>query len=132
MGEPARKMPADWEAEPAPDSADPFRYGWRWRTVRLPNGEVTEQQIPLTAEDLLNPELGDEVPVSIPHSLFVRGLASLLSRRYRSRPDVLVVDDVIMLWGIPGLKEPAPDIAVIPGMRTKLDLHSLKDRRSFD
>jgi Uma2 family endonuclease len=132
MGEPARKIPADWESESPPEDADPFRYGWRWRTVRLPNGEVTEQQIPLTAEDLLNPELGDEVPVSIPHSLFVRGLAGLLSRRYRPRPDVLVVDDVIMLWGIPGLKEPAPDIAVIPGMRTKPDLHSLKDRRSFD
>jgi len=133
MGEPARNLPPHWEPEPAPDSAaDPFRYGWRGQTVRLPNGEVSEQQIPLTAEDLLDPEIGDEVPESIPHSLFVRGLAGLLSRRYQSHPDVLVVTNVKMLWGIPGLKKPDPDIAVIPGMRIKPDLHALKDHRSFD
>ncbi|MBW8877483.1 MAG: Uma2 family endonuclease [Acidobacteria bacterium] len=132
MGEPARKLPADWEPDTAPEAADPFRYGWRWQTVRLPNGKVTEQQIPLTAEDLLDPQLGDEVPQSIPHSLFIQSLASLLRLRYRSRPDVLVVNDVKMLWGIPGLKEPSPDIAVIPGLRTRHDLHELKDRRSFD
>ncbi|HEX4962713.1 MAG TPA: Uma2 family endonuclease [Thermoanaerobaculia bacterium] len=128
MGEPARKLPADWEEQSSPESADPFRYGWRWRIVRQPNGEVTEQQIPLTAEDLLDPELGDEVPQSIPHSLFTREIASLLSLRFRSRSDVLIVNDVKMLWGIPGLKEPSPDVAVIPGMRTKYD----PDWRSFD
>jgi Uma2 family endonuclease len=128
MGEPARKMPADWESEPPPESADPFRYGWRWRTVRLPDGEVTEQQIPLTAEDLLNPELGDEVTQSIRHSLFTREIAGLLTSRYLSRPDVLVVDDVKMIWGIPGLKEPSPDIAVIQGWGGRQD----PDRKSFN
>ncbi len=131
MGEPARNLPADWEPEPAPDSDDPFRYGWRWQTVRLPNGKVSEQQIPLTAEDLLDPELGDKVPESIPHSLFVDGLAGLLRRHHLPRRDVLVVTNVKMLWGIPGLKEPDPDIAVIPGMRMKPDLHAVKDHKSF-
>jgi Uma2 family endonuclease len=117
MGEPARKLPADWEPDTAPEAADPFRYGWRWQTVRLPNGKVTEQQIPLTAEDLLDPQLGDEVTQSIRHSLFTREIAGILSARYQSRPDVLIVTDVKMVWGIPGLKEPSPDIAVIPGWR---------------
>src|SRR5436309_9293039 len=117
MGEPARKLTADWEPDTAPEAADPFRYGWRWQTVRLPNGKVTEQQIPLTAEDLLDPQLGDEVTQSIRHSLFTRQIAGLLTSRYLSRPDVLVVDDVKMIWGIPGLKEPSPDIAVIPAWR---------------
>jgi len=104
MGEPARKIPAGWEPETAPEDADPFRYGWRWQTVRLPNGKVTEQQIPLTAEDLLDAQLGDEVPQSIPHSLFIQSLASLLLLRYRSLSDVLTVNGVKMHWVCSGLK----------------------------
>jgi Uma2 family endonuclease len=114
MAEPVRKMPADRETQ-----ADPFRYGWRWQRVRLPNGEVTEQQIPLTPEDLLNPQLGDEVPQSLPHFRLVTLLADLLTRHFEPWPDVLVTGDFKMFWGIPGLKEPAPDVVVIPGVRDK-------------
>jgi len=128
MGEPARKIPADWEPDTAPEDADPFRYGWRWRTVRLPDGEVTEQQIPLTAEDLLNPELGDEVPQSDAHYEFLHWLSDLLLRHYRLREDVKVAGDMKMFWGLPGVKEPSPDIAIIPGVRRKYDM----DRGSFD
>ena len=128
MGEPARKLPADWEPDTAPEAADPFRYGWRWQTVRLPNGKVTEQQIPLTAEDLLDPQLGDEVPQSDAHDDFLHWLKDLLRRHYRSREDVKVAGDIKILWGIPGLKDPSPDIAIIPGIRRKFDM----DRTSFD
>jgi len=31
-----------------PDDADPFRYGWRYVTVRAQNGTATVDQIPLT------------------------------------------------------------------------------------
>jgi Uma2 family endonuclease len=118
MGEPARKMPAE--------SADPFHYGSRWRTVRLPNGEVTEQQIPLTAEDLLNPELGDEVTQSEAHFDFLHRLNDLLLRHFKVRGDLKLVSDMKMFWGLPGVKEPSPDIAIIPGVR-----HD-PDRGSFD
>jgi len=128
MASPARKPLADWEAEITPGGDDPFRYGSRWRKVRLPNGEVTEQQIPLTAEDLLDPELGDEVPQSEAHFEFLHGLTNLLLRHYRSREDIKLAGDMKMAWGIPGLKEPAPDIAIIPGVRKKYDM----DRGSFD
>ncbi|MEA2599554.1 MAG: hypothetical protein QOF89_546 [Acidobacteriota bacterium] len=128
MGEPARRLPADWEHETAPENADPFRYGWRWRTVRLPNGEVSEQQIPLTAEDLLNPELGDEVTQSQAHFEFLVWLAGLLLRHYSSRDDFYLFGDMKMFWGLPGVKEPSPDIAIIPGVRQKYDM----DRTSFN
>jgi len=128
MASPARKPLADWEAEIAPRGADPFRYGSRWQKVRLPNGEVTEQQIPLTAEDLLNPELGDEVTQSEAHFEFLHWLTDLLLRHYRLREDIKLAGDMKMFWGIPGLKEPAPDIAIIPGVRKKFDM----DRGSFD
>jgi Uma2 family endonuclease len=124
MAQPARKMPPLGE----PANLDPFRYGSRWRRVRLPSGEVTEQEIPLTAEDLLNPELGDEVTQSDPHFEFLLLLARLLRGHYRSRNDVLVAGDMKMFWGAPGVKEPAPDIAVILGVRRKYD----PERGSFD
>jgi Uma2 family endonuclease len=120
MAEPVRKMPADREPEPTP-SDDPFRYGWRWRRVRLPSGEVTDQQVPLTAEDLLDPQLGDEVTQGGQHFSLLLLLAGMLRRHFEPREDVYVTGDMKMRWGIPGLKEPAPDIAIIPGVRRKPD-----------
>lgn len=127
MAVPARKMPADWEMEAESPGADPFRYGWRWRRVVLPSGEVAEQQIPLTAEDLLDPQLGDEVTQSGPHSKWFVRLGYLLEEHYESREDVLVCCDMKMLWGIPGLKESSPDIAIVQGIGDKE-----AERSSFD
>lgn len=126
MAEPVRKMPADREPESTP-SDDPFRYGSRWRRVRLSNGEMVEQEIPLTLEDLLDPELGDEVTQSAPHGDWFVRLGYLFQRHYEARDDVLVLLDVKMLWGIPGLKRPSPDIAIIRGIRDKK-----AHRRSFN
>jgi Uma2 family endonuclease len=118
MAMPTCKMPADWELEPAP-SADPFRYGWRPKYVHLPGGEVIEEQIPLTPEDLLDPQLGDVVPQSGEHFDYAHSTVQLLRDHYAPRPDVYVAGDMKMLWGIPGLEEPAPDVAVIPGYRPR-------------
>jgi len=127
MAEPFRKMPADLEAGfPSPD-ADPFRYGWRMACVRLPSGEETEQQLPLTPDDLLDPQPGDVVGQSGPHLDLLLLLLNLLRNFFLSREDVLVAGDMKMLWGLPTLKEPAPDVAVIPGVRDK---HA--ERESFN
>ena len=128
MAEPVRKMPAAGEPETGLPGDDPFRYGYRWRRVRLPSGQVTEQQVPLTSEDLLDPQLGDEVTQSGPHFNFLLLLANLLRGHFESRNDVLVAGDMKIFWGIPGLANPSPDIAVIPGVRRKDD----PDRGSFD
>jgi len=118
MAVPARKMPADWELEPAP-SADPFPYGWRPKYVHLPSGEVIEEQIPLTPEDLLDPQLGDVVPQSGEHYDYAHLAVQLLRAHYAPRQDVYVAGDMKMLWRIPGLEEPAPDVAVIPEYRPR-------------
>ena len=127
MAEPLRKLPADREPETAP-SDDPFRYGSRWVRRRLPNGKVVEQQVPLTAENLLDPQLGDEVPQSDPHHEWTGVLDDLLTRHFASYEGIKVAADLKMLWGIPGVPEPSPDIAVIPGVRKKYD----EQRTSFD
>jgi Uma2 family endonuclease len=120
MAVPLRQMPVDWESPEAAE-LDPYRYGWRPKYVRLPNGELDEQRIPLTLEDLLDPQLGDVVTQSEPHFDLMIVLADLLRRHYESREDVYVAGDMKMLWGIPGIPEPSPDIAVIFGVRKKRD-----------
>ena len=75
---PTRKLPA---------SADPFRYGWRPKYVHLPGGEVVEEQIPLTPEDLLDPQLGDVVPQSGEHFDYAHSTVHLLRDRYSSRQE---------------------------------------------
>jgi Uma2 family endonuclease len=121
MAVPVRKLPADWEPE-----ADPFRYGWRPKYVQRPGGELVEEQIPLTSEDLLDPQLGDVVVQGGPHFNLMIPLADLLRRHYAPREDVFVAGDMKMLWGMPGIKEPAPDIAIIFGVSRDLE------RSSFD
>jgi Uma2 family endonuclease len=119
MADPLRKMPADEDPEIAAWRADPFRYGSRWKRVRLPDGQVIDQEIPLTPEDLLDPQPGDEVPQSGPHAKVVTTLNDLLQRHFEPDPDILVLFDMKILWGIPGLPEPSPDLAVVRGIRDK-------------
>jgi Uma2 family endonuclease len=124
MGESLHKMPAGPEPRSAPETSagtDPFRFGWRWRTVHLPGGEVLDKRIPLTADDLLDPQPGDQVGQSQPHWECLFLLAKILDRHYEVREDVTLAVDLKMLWGIPGLQEPAPDMAVISGVRRKFD-----------
>jgi Uma2 family endonuclease len=113
MAQPARKMPPFGP----PETPDPFRYGSRWRRVRLANGEVTDQEIPLTADDLLDPELGDEVTQSQPHAKAVTILNDLLERHFDDDPDVQILFDMKIVWGLPGLPNPSPDITVVRGAR---------------
>ena len=119
MAEPLPKTPADGEPETDPLLLDPFRYGCRWRVVHGPRGEVTEERIPLTAEDLLDPELGDEVTQSGPHAKLAITLHDLLERHFEPDPDVLVTFDMKILWGVPGLPNPSPDIMFVRGVRDR-------------
>jgi hypothetical protein len=82
MADSLLKMPTDEEP-------DPFRYGSRWKRIHLPNGEVSDQEIPLTPEDLLDPQPGDEIPQSDPHAQVVTTLYGLLKRQFESAQDVV-------------------------------------------
>ncbi len=128
MGMPVPKMPDDWELWPAPEEADPFRYGWRPKYVRLVGGKVEEQRIPLTAEDLLDPQLGDVTLVQGgPHGKLSRRLGGVLETFFEDDSDVMVIGDMKILWGIPGLKDPAPDIAVIRGVGDEDEVREVFD-----
>jgi Uma2 family endonuclease len=105
---------------------DLFPFGFRTRRSPGPNGEPVGEWIPLTADDLLDPQMGDEIPQTQAHSTSLLRLFYFLSWYYEHREDVTVTFDMKMFWGIPGLKEPSPDIAVIPGAR------KIGSRESFD
>ena len=62
MADPVRKQPAGGVLDD-----DPFFYGSRWISVRLPDGRIVDEQIPLTPDDLLDPQPGDQVTQSDKH-----------------------------------------------------------------
>jgi hypothetical protein len=95
MADPVRKQPAGGVLDD-----DPFFYGSRWISVRLPDGRLVDQEIPLTPDDLLDPQLGDQVTQSNRHSKMARRLIDLLEEHFDSRQDVHIVNDLKMLWGI--------------------------------
>lgn len=96
-----------------------FRLGWRYRTMVLPDGDSELQEEPLTEVDLLDPRLGDHILHSSWHTLTVHRLYEALSWRYKDRSDILVSSQLKMIWGIPGLPNPSPDLVLIPGVRDK-------------
>ncbi|MBI2875954.1 MAG: Uma2 family endonuclease [Candidatus Tectomicrobia bacterium] len=100
--------------------------GYRWRSVLLPDGGEISVQVPLTPEDFLNPQEGDFVPESTFHATAINDLYSLLRARFGADPNTAVFSDLIIRWGIPGLSDPAPDIAVIPDVRDRD-----RNRRTF-
>jgi len=122
MADPVRKQPAGGVLED-----DPFFYGSRWISVRLPDGRLVDQETPLTPDDLLDPQLGDQVTQSDKHFELVNWLFRLLKRHFDSREDIKVTGDLKMIWGIPKLREPSPDVAIIPKIRDKR-----KERESFN
>ena len=107
---------------------DPFRYGSRWVEVQIPGG--TEfQEVPLTLADLFDPQEGDHVAHSILHGDIISESKEMIRQAFRSRErtDVLVCDDVKMLWKDPALPRIAPDVAVIPWVEDPT-----RNRDSFD
>jgi Uma2 family endonuclease len=112
--------PSDTSYTPATMTEEQrFPYGWRYVKKRLPTGEKVYDRIPLTAYDLLNPRLGDQVPQRNEHFQAILDLAGSLKTYYANDPTMGVFGDLIMNWGIPGLAGPAPDLAIIPNVKQK-------------
>ncbi len=104
---------------PASFHREGFPYGWRRVTETLRDGTVIFHDIPLDPEDFLNPELGDQMPQGPQHAEQAVRIYNKLRKHCRRDPHTAVLFDCKMKWGIPGLNEPFPDIAVIPGVRDR-------------
>jgi Uma2 family endonuclease len=128
MAQPVRNSPAPLPLDPgfAEDDEDSLVFGWRYGRFRRADGGIEVREIPLTADDLLNPRVGDHVVQNNRHAVVSILLYEMLKRRYEAMADVMVSFDLKIRWGVRGLKSPAPDVAVIPGVRARD-----KFRRSF-
>jgi Uma2 family endonuclease len=100
-----------------PSEEEEFPYGWRRIAEIASGGSVRYHDIPLKPEDFLNPQEGDQMPQGPEHGRIAADIYIKIQKYYRNSPDTAVLFDVKMRWGIPGLKEPFPDICVIPGVR---------------
>src|SRR5688572_18666539 len=59
--------PRDTTESPETEHLDAYPYGWRYVERVLSNGSVRVEQIPLTLEDVLHPQEGDQVTHSDLH-----------------------------------------------------------------
>jgi len=101
------------------DAADPYRYGWRYVRCDREDGAVVMEQVPLTLEDVLHPQEGDQVTHSDAHQRRRRYLMNVLEAQLAGDPTAVVLDDVRVAWDHPDLKPHGPDIAVILGVQAR-------------
>ena len=97
--------------------SDPYRYGWRYVRRELPEGGATFEQVPLTLEDVLYPEVGDFHVHSKAHEDTCTYLADVFNARSSDQPQAAVLHDLRVAWDVPELRPNGPDIAVIFGVR---------------
>jgi Uma2 family endonuclease len=128
MAQPVRNSPAPLPPDLgfSEDDESSLVFGWRYGRFRRADGGIEIREIPLTADDLLNPRVGDHVVQNNRHAVLSILLYEMLKRRYEAMADVMVCFDMKIRWGVRGLRSPAPDVAVIPGVHDRDKL-----RRSF-
>ena len=105
---------------PAPEP-DPFRYGWRYVRVEHPDGTVSFDQIPLTLEDVLHPEVGDFIVQTDGHDSDLNYLKDVFKAQLADEPMKAVISDCRVDWNLPGVKPLGPDVAVFRGIQRHRD-----------
>jgi colicin import membrane protein len=97
--------------------SDPYRYGWRYVRVKHPDGTETFDQVPLTLEDVLFPEVGDFIVHSDWHLFDITYLLAVFRIRLERNPTAAVTGDCRVDWNLPGVRPLGPDVAVFSGAR---------------
>src|SRR5207253_10551620 len=70
-------------------------------------------------EDVLHPQEGDVIPESRFHRVDRSYLADVFETRPLEPAVAWVTADLLIDWGVPGLRPVAPDVAVFVGLREK-------------
>jgi len=110
-------LPADSIGQGTADKDDPFRYGWRYVRRVQPDGTEVLDEVPLSLEDLLYPEEGDFVVYEPVHTRDFLYCFSTLETFYAAQPDVVVLGDCRVDWGVEGVRPLGPDIVVFFDVR---------------
>lgn len=96
-------------------SDDEYYYGRRQLIDYNRTAQPTYGYQALSQADFLDPQEHDRFNHGPRHDADVQRLYAIFRQQYRVNPLVAVFSGVKMRWGIGGLAEPAPDIAVVPG-----------------
>ena len=104
-----------------PPADDPFRSGWRYVRRPTPDDPDHLDQVPLTLEDVLHPEVGDYIVHSDRHETDRMYLTAVLRARLEAEGRAIVLSDVRVAWDVPDLRPHGPDVMVIPGLRERRD-----------
>jgi Uma2 family endonuclease len=105
---------------PPQQEETPF-YGWRYLRRRDAEGREYLEEIPLTLEDVLYPQEGDEIPMRPQHRIECAYLANVLTARFAADASVAVLSDCLIDWGVVGQRNHQPDIAVFHDVRIAPD-----------
>ena len=95
---------------------DPFRFGWRYVQQIGPDGSKKSVQVPLTLDDVLHPQEGDHIPDNSQQSRDCVYLYDVSKLRLAGNAHAVVFNDVLINWGVPGLRNHSPDISVFDGV----------------
>ena len=100
-----------------PKPSGPFLYGWRDIFRRDANGVLVHDQIPLTLEDVLHPQMGDVISEGSLHDNMRMYVANIARARLAHDPTALVLSDTGVYWDIEELRHHSPDLAIILGVK---------------
>ena len=92
------------------EQPDPFRFCWRYVQQIGPSGVKQRVREPLTLDDVLHPQEGDHVSQNTDHDGDCLYLRDIFRFQTRNDLDTLVAHDLLVNWGIPGLRGHSPDI----------------------
>jgi Uma2 family endonuclease len=93
--------------------------GWRMEWVTDEQGEEKLLYFPLTEDEFLHPKEGYHLPSNTFHEDTRTEIKEILQRRYAKREDAAVFGDLIIKWGIKGLRQHCPDVCVVFGLHNK-------------
>lgn len=98
------------------DSVNEFFYGFRYVIVSQDGKEMWDQ-VPLTLDDVLYPQLEDKILQSCKHSDLGTLLLEVIRNHVQKQPGMYALWDVGMNWRVPGLRNPVPDILILMGVK---------------
>jgi Uma2 family endonuclease len=103
--------------DPTSESQDPFFYGFRDVWVER-EGKRSLEQVPLTREDVLYPQMEDHVNQGTRHVELCTYLYTILKAFLEREKGMVVLYDVQVNWAMPGMGGHVPDIIVLAGVHT--------------
>lgn len=101
--------------------------GWRYETVNGSDGKLETIRVLQTAQERLHPEEGYIMPERTEHDRISDDLCDMFRTFYDAPPEMAVYRNLVFKWDVPGMKDFAPDVAIVPNVKERE-----RNRRSFD